>query len=202
MKIEYEATFWPINKNDVRVRLKAAEAKLVRPEFMQKRKVFDLPTGHKIKGGWLRVRDEGDKITLSLKIVNGDKIEDQKELCLKVDNFNEAVELLKFIGCDEKAYQETLREIWHLEGVEVTIDTWPFLEPLVEVEGKSKTEVKAVSGKLGFDWSQALFCSTDTIYSKKYNLPEKVFNMLTPLIIFDMENPFLPPPLTLPRIKT
>lgn len=191
MNIEYEATFWPINKEDARGRLKAAGAILDRPEFLQKRKVFNMPEGHKIKGGWLRVRDEGDQITLSLKIVDGDRIENQKEICLKVDSFDEAVELLKTVGCEEKAYQETKREIWRLDGIEVTIDEWPFLEPFIEVEGKSETEVKAVSDKLGFDWGQALFCSINTLYSKKYNLPEAVFTDITPLIIFEMENPFL-----------
>jgi adenylate cyclase class 2 len=191
MNIEYEATFWPINKNEVREKLRVVGAILIKPEFLQKRKVFNLPVGHEIKGGWLRVRDEGDQITMSLKIVNGDKIEDQKELCLKVDNFGQAVELLKTVGCEEKAYQETLREIWSLDGVEITIDEWPFLEPLVEVEGKSEIEVRAVADKLGFDWAQALFCSTDTIYAKKYNLPEMVFTDISPLIVFEMENPFL-----------
>jgi len=191
MNIEYEATFWPIDKNDARARLKAAGAVLVKPKFLQKRKVFNMPEGHKVKGGWLRVRDESDKITLSLKIVDGDKIENQKEICLKVDSFDEAVELLKTVGCEEKAYQETKREIWHLDGVEVTIDEWPFLEPFVEVEGKSEEVVKAVSEKLGFDWNAALFCSIDVLYSKKYGLDTKVFTDLAPLIVFEMENPFV-----------
>jgi len=191
MQIEYEATFWPVNKDDVREKLRAAGATLVKPEFLQKRKVFNLPKGHEIKGGWLRVRDEGDKITMSLKVVDGDKIENQKELCLKVDSFEEAVDFLKSVGCEEKAYQETKREKWELEGVEITIDEWPFLEPFVEVEGKSEAVVKAVSDKIGFDWHQATFCSTNTLYTKKYNLPEMVFTDISPLIIFDMENPFL-----------
>lgn len=191
MNIEYEATFWPIEKAEARTKLKAAGATLVKSEFMQKRKVFNLPTGHEINGGWLRVRDEGDKITMSLKVVDGENIENQKEICLKIDNFDNGVDFLKSIGAKEKAYQETLREIWRLDGVEVTIDEWPFLEPLIEVEGNSGSEVRTVSEKLGFDWSKALFCSTNTIYSKKYNLPEMVFTDITPLIVFDTENPFL-----------
>lgn len=191
MNIEYEATFWPITKDEVRVKLKAAGASLVKPEFMQKRKVFHLPSGHEINGAWLRVRDEADKITMSLKIVDGENIENQKEVCLTIDDFENGVNFLKSIGAREKAYQETLREIWQLDGVEISLDEWPFLEPLVEVEGKSETKVKAVSDKLGFNWNEALFCSTDTIYSKKYNLPEIVFTDLTPLIVFGIENPFL-----------
>jgi len=194
MDIEYEATFWPINKDEIRGKLKAIGATLVKPEFLQKRKVFNMPEGHKIKGGWLRIRDESDKITMSLKVVDGDHIENQKEICLEIDNFDGAVELLKTVGCEEKAYQETLREKWSLDEVEVTIDTWPFLEPFVEVEGKSEIDVKAVSEKLGFDWNNALFCSIDVLYSKKYGLDTKVFTDLAPLIVFEMENPFSPHP--------
>jgi adenylate cyclase class 2 len=65
MNIEYEATFVDIDKKEVRNRLRKAGAELIRPEFLQKRVVFHLPKSHEIKGGWLRVRDEGERITMS-----------------------------------------------------------------------------------------------------------------------------------------
>ncbi len=191
MKIEYEATFPNINKNQIKERLKQAGAKLISPEFLQKRVVFDFPVGHEIKGGWLRVRDEGTKITTSLKVVDGNRIENQKEICLVVDDFETAVKFLDNLGCRQKSYQETKREIWHLAETEITIDEWPFLEPLVEIEGNSEETVKMAAGQLGFDWSNALFCSTDTIYSMRYGLPEEFFNKHSPRIVFDMDNPFL-----------
>jgi len=190
MNIEYEATFTNINKDEVRERLKAAGAKLVKPEFLQKRAVFHLPAGHEIFGGWARVRDEQDKITMSLKIVSGTKIEDQKEIQLIVDDFQSAKQLLEALGCQEKAYQENRRERWELEGVEITIDEWPFLEPFIEIESNSEEKVKSVAEKLGFDYSQAEFCAVGTLYAQKYNLPEDVINNQTPQITFDMENPF------------
>lgn len=191
MNIEYEATFQNIDKDEVRQKLKQVGAELLRPEFMQTRSTFNPPSGYDLKGGWLRVRNEGDKITLSLKVVDGDKIENQKEICLKVDDFEEAVKLLKAIGCAEKAFQETKRELWLLDGVEVTIDEWPFLEPFVEVEGASEEEVKSASIKLGFEYQDAVFCSVDSQYSKKYDLSEDIINNETPKILFDMENPFV-----------
>jgi len=191
MRIEYEATFININKEDYRKRLREINAQMEKPEFLQKRVVFNLPSGHEIKGGWLRVRDEGDKITMSLKIVDGGKIENQKEICLKVDNFKEAIDFLIKIGCNKKAYQENKRELWMLDGVEITIDEWPFLEPLIEIEGESEEKIKIVAKKLGLDYSKAMFCSTDTIYSKKYNLPEDIFNNQISEITFSKENPFL-----------
>jgi len=94
MQIEYEATFINVNKDEVRQRLTMAGAKLARPEFLQRRVIFDLPPGKQDPSRWLRVRDKGDKITMSLKIVDGDQIENQQELCLTVSSMDDAVELL------------------------------------------------------------------------------------------------------------
>ena len=191
MFIEFEATFINIKKDNIRKRLKKAGAKLVRKEYLQKRVVLNLPKGHEIKGGWLRVRDEGDKITMSLKIVDGDKIENQKETQLVVDSYDQAVDFLKSIGCFPKAYQETRRELWKLDNTEITIDEWPFLEPFVEIEGKSEYDVKNVSNKLGFDYNDALFCSIDVLYNKKYGVSENIINNHTPEILFGGQNPFI-----------
>lgn len=191
MEVEYEATFENVDKDEIRGRLRAAGATLVRPEYTQKRVVFNLPKGHEIPGGWLRVRDEGGKTTMSLKIVDGSSIEDQKEICLAVDDFDAAVELLTLVGADRKAYQETRRELWSLDGTDVTIDEWPFLEPFVEVEGRDEATVRAASEKLGFGYATALFCSVDTLYARKYGFDEDHFNNHSSLVIFDMENPFV-----------
>ena len=191
MKIEYEATFTKVNKAEIRERLMKTGVKLLRPEFFQKRVTFNLPSGHELKGGWLRVRDEGDKMTLSLKVVDGDKIENQKEISLVVGSFFNARTLLQTIGCTEKSYQETKRELWKIGDVEVTIDEWPFLEPFVEIEGPSEQAVKEVAKKLGFKWNKAKFCAVSTLYAEKYGITEDKINNQTPMIVFEMENPFL-----------
>lgn len=193
MPIEYEATFAAVNKDIMRAKLHRAGASLKKAEFLQKRKVFHLPQGHEIAGGWLRVRDEGDRITLSLKIVkNNATIEDQQEFELTIDSFETACALLTTIGCGEKGFQESLRERWELDGVEITIDEWPFLEPFVEIEGPDAAVVQAVAEKLGFDYSQAYFGAVDGLYSAKYGVPEEVINNRTPKLLFGMEeNPFL-----------
>jgi adenylate cyclase class 2 len=193
MKTEFEATFSNINKEKMKEILTNNGGILIKKEYLQKRFVFHLPTGHEVAGGWLRVRDESDKITLSLKVVQNNKtIEDQKEIELKVDNFVNACELLETIGCIKKAYQENLREKWEIDGIEITIDEWPYLEPYVEVEGNSEESVKEVSKKLGFEYSTAYFGSVDGMYAKKYGLTEDRINNKTPEILFNMsKNPFL-----------
>ncbi len=194
MKIEYEATFQNIQKDEARKRLSDAKAELLRPEFIQKRMVFDLPKGNEVKGGYVRVRDEGDKITLTLKIVDGNKISDQKETMVTVDNFDETVSLVTGIGCIPRAYEETKRELWRLNNVDVTIDDWPFLGPIVEVEGPSEAEVKVVSEKLSFNWSEAKFCAIGMLYVEKYGLgPMDVSKKTGTLakVTFDGKNPFI-----------
>lgn len=191
MNIEYEATFPDIEKEAIRHMLKKASSTMMRPEFLQKRVVFTLPEGHEITGGWVRVRDEGDKITMSLKIVDGEKIENQREICLTVDSFEQAELFLATIGCKKKSYQETKRELWILDDTEITIDEWPFLRPFLEIEGKSEESVKQVTAKIGLDYTQALFGAVDIVYMHQY--PHLTFDRInkTPLIVFEGENPFL-----------
>ncbi|MDD3777830.1 MAG: CYTH domain-containing protein [Patescibacteria group bacterium] len=191
MDIEYEATYEKVDREEIRNKLNNVGASLIRPEFMQTRVVFELPKGHEIDGGWIRVRDEGDKITMSLKAVNGNKIHNQREIMVEVDSFEEAERFLVSIGCEKKAFQESKRELWKIQNVEITIDEWPFLEPFVEIEGKSEEEVKAISGKLGFDYSKALFCAVDTLYNRKYGTDIEKINHDMPLITFKMKNPFI-----------
>jgi len=190
MNIEYEATFVNIDKNKIRKKLKDVGAKLIKPEFLQKRVVFN-PSKPSNEHQWVRVRDEGDRITMSFKMVDGDKIENQKEINLIIDDFKKGIDFLEAIGCQRKAYQETRREIWKLDNVEICIDEWPFLEPFVEVEGKSEKKVKAVSKKLGFDYSKAWFCAIGSIYNKKYNISAWSIDSEIPKLTFDMKNPFL-----------
>ncbi len=188
MDIEYEAKFLNIDKDDIRARLRAAGAALIQSEFLQRRWVLDVPAPHQKKGVWLRVRDEGTQTTLSWKSSSGDGIEEQKELSVVVDSFDTTVELLKRIGCPADSYQETKRELWVLDGAQITIDTWPFLNPFVEVEADSEKAVEHASRAIGFDWSEALFCGVNKLYQMEYG--EETHIRTTPLLTFDMENPY------------
>lgn len=191
METEYEATFWPIGKDESRAKLEAAGAKRVYPERLMRRVTFSLPPPLASIHRWARVRDEGDRVTMSVKQVSGDGIEGQKEVMVVIDDFTQGVVLLKALGCLEKAYQETKRELWMLDGIEVTIDEWPFLEPFIEIEGASESAVQMVAGKLGFDWKDARFCAVGTLYRERYGKTENYINNDTPRIVFDGQNPFV-----------
>ncbi len=190
MKTEYEATFWPIDKDAIRNKLISVGATLSVPERLMRRRTFNLPPGQSTPTRFARVRDEGDKITMSIKDIGGTKIEDQKEEEIVIDSFENGAALLLAMGCIEKAYQETKRELWTLDGVEIMIDEWPYLEPLIEVEGPDEASVRAVSEKIGFPWSDARFCAIGTIVSEKYGVTEDFINNHVPRIVFDEPNPF------------
>ena len=128
-----------------------------------------------VKEGWMRVRNEGDKITLSYKKVDRrtHKISNQKEIELIIDNFKNGCKFLEAMGAKQKAYQETKREIWHLNNCEITIDTWPGLKPVVEIEGKNEKSVKQTAEKLEFNWSKAIFDSIDYVYEQEVGIARK-----------------------------
>lgn len=190
MNIEYEVTFPNVDKDEIRKRLNKTGAALVKPEFKQERTTFNLPKENDKDHTWVRVRNESDAITMSIKTVDGTNIQDQKEICLQVSDYEGAVELLKKIGCVEKAYQETKREIWALDNTEIAIDEWPYLEPFVEIEGQNENAVKSVCKKLKFDYREAVIGAVDVLYSRKYNISQDRINNHTPRITFDEPNPF------------
>ncbi len=191
MKIEYEAMFMNINKEEIISKLKEIGAELVKPETLMKRKTYWLPKELEEKDGYFRVRDEdAGKITMTLKLSEGTGIESDREAEIEVKDFEQACNLVENLGMKQKAFQETKREIWELDGVEIMIDTWPFIPTYIEVEGKSEEEVKEVSEKLGFDWGDAKFGTSVVQAAAFYGISAEDINNKIPKIIFDMENPF------------
>lgn len=189
MKTEWEAAFWPIDKDEVRARLTKAGATRVYEERLMPRVNLYTPGHSDATRTFARVRNEGDCITMTVKDMSGSTMEEQKEVEVTVDDFENARELLRALGCRDKNYQEAKRELWELDGTEVTIDEWPFLDPLTEIEGTSEETVRTVAKKLGFNWQEARFCSADKLYAEKYGIePRTVVEF--PHLTFDIPNPF------------
>ena len=134
-----------------------------------------------------RVRDEGDKIVMTYKNVNDNhSILGTKEVNVCVDNYDDAILLLKGCGLKIKARQETKREIWHFDEVEICIDTWPWIPTFIEIEGPSEKSVWDTAKKLGLNKDQAKFGSVDTTYQHYFGVEPDVVNLHTPEILFDM----------------
>lgn len=163
MKNEIEVKFLAIDKDSIRAKLIDINFELNAPEHLMCRKTFDLPSLDG-KKKWGRVRQEHNGITMSVKETRGSGIKDTYEIELIVNDFELACSFLETCGIKVKAFQESKRELWSRDGVAVTIDTWPGLNPFIEIEGCSESIVKNVSLELGFDFQNAVFGSIDRVY--------------------------------------
>ncbi len=177
MQTEIEAKFTDINVELLRGKLEELGAKLVHPERIMRRRNYDFPDG-KLESAfaWVRVRDEGGKVTMSYKQNKDDSLHGTVEVNIAVDDFNTAHAFLEALGVAQKSYQETKRESWLLDEVEVTIDTWPWIPPFVELEGPSEEAVKTAASRLDLDWSNALHGSVATVYQLYYDITAEEVN--------------------------
>lgn len=187
MKTELEAKFLDIDKDALRDVLKSNHAILVHEERLMRRKNFDYSDSRLEKiGGWVRVRDEGEKITLAYKQLVDRTLEGTKEIEVEVMNFDKTCDLLTAIGLVNKSYQETKRERWDFNGVEVTIDTWPWIPTFVELEGENEEAIKNTAAALNLDWSKALHGSVEIAYQAYYNATEEEIDSWDNIVFIDV----------------
>lgn len=171
MQTEFEAKSIKINKDQIRTKLKALGAEVVFPEREFTRMTFDNPD-LRSKGAWVRLRDEGGgKMTLALKVVSDEKsIEGMKEVSFTVGDMESAALFVEELGFKRKGFEKNLREEWKLGDVVFDIDTWPLIDPYLEIEAESEATVKEYFEKLGLDYSKALFGSSDIVYRDVYGI--------------------------------
>ena len=169
--IEFEAKFYPVDKDQLRIKLKEIGATLVSPEHLMRRVIYDHKSHPEFTCDFVRVRDEGTKITMTAKTHSQTgKMEDEKEVEIIVDNYDNTTKIFTAMGFSPDRYQETLRESWILEDVHIDIDTWPGLETYCEIESSSEDKIKIVSEKLGFDWSEHFVSNSMDMYADIYKL--------------------------------
>lgn len=174
MQTEIEAKWLNVDIVEMRKRLVLAGATLVTPERRMVRSVFDYADKRLQKiGGWVRVRDEGGKITLSYKQLNDRTLHGTKEVTVVVDTFENTCVFLESIGLKSKAFQETKRESWKIGDTEIELDTWPWIPSFVEIEAKNETTLRKTAAALGLDYAQALHGSVETAYQAVYDVSAK-----------------------------
>lgn len=189
MKTEIEAKFVKLDIDDVRARLEQAGATLEQPMRMMRRQTFDpvSDSAHR----YVRVRDEGDKVTMTYKQFDDMGLHGAKEIEIVVSDFEDARSILIQAGLHAKSYQETRRETWMLNEAEVVIDEWPWIKPFIEIEGESEQIVRAAAETLGFDWGDAVFGDVTQAYRAEFDLPpDDEFHICKiPTIQFDLPLP-------------
>jgi len=173
MQTEIEAKWLDINIDALRRKLKGLGAVLSQPERLMTRRNYDYPDKRLEKiGGWVRVRHEGDKITLSYKQLNDRTLHGTKEVSVVINDFEATCHLLEAIGMESSSFQETKRESWMLGSVEIELDTWPWIPSFVEIEAPSEKELLRTAARLGLDYADALHGSVETAYQAIYDVSE------------------------------
>jgi adenylate cyclase class 2 len=174
MEAELEAKFTAIDVPAFRAMLQKAGAVRVHPERLMRRQTFDAADKSLSSiGAWIRVRDEGDKVTMSYKRLEHRQLDGTKEVTINVSDFEGACNLLIASGLKLVSYMETKRERWQLGEVEVTIDTWPWIPPFVELEGPTEQSLESAAIELGFNWSNAVHGSVEIVYQQHYDFSEQ-----------------------------
>ncbi len=172
MDTEFEAKYYSIDKNDLRKKLESVGAILKVAERQMRRVIYDAMFHKEFNCDFVRVRDEGTKITMAAKTHAQDgKMQDAKEVEIVINDYDKAIEIFSAMGYTPDRFQITLRESWELDGVKIDIDTWPGLDCYVEIEGESEEKIKLFSDKLGFDWSKHIVSDAVTMYSNVYQIP-------------------------------
>ncbi len=167
MKTEIEVKFLNVDIDDVRAKLKAAGATLEHPMRLMKRALVETEETSQ-RHAYLRIRDEGDKITATFKQFTENSLIGAHEREIVVSDFDETLAIFGEFGLDYHTFQESKRETWRFGEAEVVIDEWPWIEPYIEIEADSEQIVKDAAKQLGYDWNDAVFGSVDVIYNLEY----------------------------------
>ena len=163
-----------INKGELEQKLAGIGATKA-GDYFYRRRVFDYPDYRlNTVGAWLRLRGEGERGTLSFKQRLGTTSHDgssndagMQEIEVVVSDFDKTAELILALGFVEKFYQENKRTRWIKDGTEFDIDTWPELEPYLEIEAQSWEKVDEAIALLGLNPEDKKIFSTHQIYKLK-----------------------------------
>lgn len=168
METEIEVKFLNVDFEAVRQKLIDIGATCVAPMRFMRRSLIE-ESHHKEVNGFIRVRDEGDKITMTYKQKDDEfALHGTKEIEVEVSDFDKTVKLLKIAGWPPVTYQESKRETWKLEDVEIVLDEWPWIPPYIEIEAPNERLVRKTAEMLGFAWEDAVIGSVDVIYEREY----------------------------------
>jgi len=180
---EFEGKFLNVEVETLQKKLQELGATHV-GDFHYRRIVFDYEDLRlDDQAAWVRLRDEGDQVTLSFKqrlAPDGELGKDggMKEYEVTVSDFDKTAAIMKSIGLTEKFYLENKRTRWVKDGVEYDFDTWPLLKTYLESEAGSDDEVDRAAEELGLDIKKKLTCSATQIY-KIEGIRDKDYKKIT-----------------------
>ena len=185
MPKEYEAKFLDIDVEAVKKILKKNGAKKVQNPIKYRRMIFKRCEEKGDKPGFVRIRDEGDKVTMTTKVFADTKFPQEHEIVIQ-DTFEKGTEFLKSVGIEEKSYQETIREKWtHPLAHEITFDIIPGLPVYMEIDCTDENKLNKLITLLKLDKEKMQYGSYDKTFTEYYDIPSDVIINKTPRLTFE-----------------
>lgn len=195
MNTEIEVKFLHINHEEIRNRLKDTGFECAAPMRLMRRAIIDYPDRRLQVGNpnsYIRVRDEGNRVTLTYKQFASLSIDGAQEVEVVTSSFEDTVKIFTAVGFEVLSLQESKRETWRSDSREVVLDEWPWLDPYIEIEATTEAEVREVASRLGLDWSLAKFGDVMVAYRDQYPyLNETQTVGKVPEVLFDAPLPDL-----------
>jgi adenylate cyclase, class 2 len=190
---EFEIQILDVNISKMRKILKNNKGTKIHKNIRFERAVFNRCNS--TVRGFVRVRNEGNNITMTVKIYNDKKFPDEHEISIK-ENFESGKKFLEALNLRMTAYQETYREKWSLpiKGVhEITFDTWPGLPTYMEIDCDNKKTLDKVIKLFKPKKDKISYGPTSKKYELYYGISEKYFNNKIPLVTFKEINKYIKP---------
>lgn len=193
MQQEIEVKFLGVDHDALRAELTELGAVCEHPMRFMKRAIIDHPDqrtqfGNDEYWGWIRVRDESDRVTLTYKQVARNEAVTTHEIEVEVSDYEKTVAIFEAVGLKKHAEQHTKRETWKLGNCEVVLDEWPWLPKIVEIEGPDEASLQQVATQLGFDWNDIIRGNAENMYKMTYpgireteaiaDIPELTFDVM------------------------
>ncbi len=193
MKEEIEVKFLALSHDTIRNKLSTIGAVCQSPMRLMRRAIIDYPDRRLQNGehnAYIRVRDEGDKITLTFKQFQSLTVAGARELETIVQSFDDTVAIFVAAGLEVTSLQESKRETWTHSDCEIVLDEWPWLLPYIEIEGPTEAAIKHVAQILDLAWENAEFGDVMVAYRAQYpHLKDTETIGNVPTVAFDTEPP-------------
>jgi adenylate cyclase class 2 len=174
MATELEVRFIDVNVTSLRQKIDTLGASLIFSTL------FRITLFRGLSGEdreYIRVRDEGQKITLVHKrTYQGSMAAIEHEV--GASSYEDAIALLDAIGLTRKRTEEKFRIHYELDGVSIDIDTWPGIPTYVEIEARSEQALNSTCEKLGFHFEQAFLGDAHDVFRHYGIEPTTVPNMV------------------------
>lgn len=197
---EFEAKFLNIDITSIKKKLRENGAKQVHGPVKFYRVIFKRCEEKGDNPGFVRIRDEGNKITMTTKIFNDKKFPDECEVSIN-ESFEKGCEFLRAIGIEEKSYQETMREKWsHPLVHEITFDIIPGLPIYMEIDCTSEENLNKLVSLLELDKTNMKYGSFDKTYTEYYDIPSVIIHK-TPSLTFKDVGTQIKPNKNLPMFR-